>query len=315
MNQHDDALANNDSRQTADGDNRTQRSEDPNEEISNEMQNQQDSVAAESFASPEQINPESFAAGEPMSIQPLSLNSSPNQRDGMEIGNGDGPTAARDGETFLEFVISSMETGSYQVGPDVEDISVRAVGPENIDGGTLDAAVSEMPGDLTAPAQPSTADVDMSSCDNEAGQMDPSMTVAEALQPETIATENADQPEEAAVNEGPGGNAIDPTFLEALPEDLRAEVLASQQAQPVQPPTYLPPSADEIDPEFLAALPPDIQAEVLAQQRAQRATQQAQPVDMDNASIIATFPADLREEVSKLFLFPSRCSSCVFCQY
>lgn len=315
VNQHDDALANNDSRQTADGDNRTQRSEDPNEEISNEMQNQQDSVAAESFASPEQINPESFAAGEPMSIQPLSLNSSPNQRDGMEIGNGDGPTAARDGETFLEFVISSMETGSDQVGPDVEDISVRAVGPENIDGGTLDAAVSEMPGDLTAPAQPSTADVDMSSCDNEAGQTDPSMTVAEALQPETIATENADRPEEAAVNEGPGGNAIDPTFLEALPEDLRAEVLASQQAQPVQPPTYLPPSADEIDPEFLAALPPDIQAEVLAQQRAQRATQQAQPVDMDNASIIATFPADLREEVSKLFLFPSRCSSCVFCQY
>lgn len=87
--------------------------------------------------------------------------------------------------------------------------------------------------------------------------------------------------------------------MEALPEDLRAEVLASQQAQPIQPPTYAPPSADDIDPEFLAALPPDIQAEVLAQQRAQRVAQQAegQPVDMDNASIIATFPADLREEV------------------
>ncbi|GFZ12610.1 LOW protein: E3 ubiquitin ligase-like protein [Actinidia rufa] len=100
-------------------------------------------------------------------------------------------------------------------------------------------------------------------------------------------------------NEAPNANGIDPTFLEALPEDLRAEVLASQQAQSAQVPTYAPPSADDIDPEFLAALPPEIQAEVLAQQRAQRVAQQAegQPVDMDNASIIATFPADLREEV------------------
>ncbi|KAG9448576.1 hypothetical protein H6P81_008541 [Aristolochia fimbriata] len=101
-------------------------------------------------------------------------------------------------------------------------------------------------------------------------------------------------------NEASSTNTIDPTFLEALPEDLRAEVLASQQAQSVQPARYAPPTAEEIDPEFLAALPPDIQAEVLAQQRAQRVVQsqaEGQPVDMDNASIIATFPADLREEV------------------
>uniref|UniRef100_A0A7N0U1T4 HECT-type E3 ubiquitin transferase n=2 Tax=Kalanchoe fedtschenkoi TaxID=63787 RepID=A0A7N0U1T4_KALFE len=94
-------------------------------------------------------------------------------------------------------------------------------------------------------------------------------------------------------------STIDPTFLEALPEDLREEVLASQQAQTVEAPAYVPPSIEDIDPEFLAALPPDIQAEVLAQQRAQRIAQQAegQAVEMDNASIIATFPAELREEV------------------
>ena len=76
-------------------------------------------------------------------------------------------------------------------------------------------------------------------------------------------------------------------------------MLASQQSQPAQPPTYTAPSVEDIDPEFLAALPPDIQAEVLAQQRAQRVVQQSegQPVDMDNASMIATLPADLREEV------------------
>ena len=110
--------------------------------------------------------------------------------------------------------------------------------------------------------------------------------------------------------EGPDANmsSIDPTFLEALPADLRAEVLASQQTRAVRPPNPAPPAPpEEIDPEFLAALPPDIQAEVLAQQRAQRAviaqTIEGQPVDMDSASIIATFPAELREEVRSLFSF------------
>ncbi|XP_031403999.1 E3 ubiquitin-protein ligase UPL1-like isoform X2 [Punica granatum] len=299
-----DAATNNGSRQTAEGGiDETQRSEDQNEEIGNEVRNQQINPAVESIPSQEQINPESSAAEEPMSIQPLSLNSSPNQQDNMEIGNGDSATATGEGETFLEFVISSMETGGGQADPDAEDVSARAVvrdeSLESTDIGAADGTASGMPDDgQAAAARPTTVDVDMSSSDNEIGQADPSGAVAESLQPEAVATVNADLPEQAAVNsEVPGGNAIDPTFLEALPEDLRAEVLASQQAQPVQPPAYVPPSADEIDPEFLAALPPDIQAEVLAQQRAQRVTQQAQPVDMDNASIIATFPADLREEV------------------
>lgn len=96
-------------------------------------------------------------------------------------------------------------------------------------------------------------------------------------------------------------NSIDPTFLEALPEELRTEVLASQQNQVAQPTSSQPPAAEEIDPEFLAALPPDIQAEVLAQQRAQRLLQShrfdGHPVDMDSASILATFPPELRTEV------------------
>lgn len=54
--------------------------------------------------------------------------------------------------------------------------------------------------------------------------------------------------------------------MEALPEDLRVAVSASQQSQASQPPMYTPPSVEDIDPEFLAALPPDIQAKVLAQQ-------------------------------------------------
>eukprot|EP00850_Spirogloea_muscicola_P009963 SM000057S18393 [mRNA] locus=s57:350840:368215:- [translate_table: standard] len=112
------------------------------------------------------------------------------------------------------------------------------------------------------------------------------------------------------------GGGIDPTFLEALPEQLRAEVLASSStatrnvaaavAGIAGASEGLPPreeGEEELDPEFLAALPPDIQAEVLAQQRARRlmrahaAAVEGQPVDMDSASIIATFPTELREEV------------------
>jgi E3 ubiquitin-protein ligase HUWE1 len=97
-------------------------------------------------------------------------------------------------------------------------------------------------------------------------------------------------------------DSIDPTFLEALPEDLRAEVLSSRQNQVTQTSGEQPQSDGDIDPEFLAALPPDIREEVLAQERAQRLQQQSQelegqPVEMDAVSIIATFPSEIREEV------------------
>ncbi|KAJ4837727.1 hypothetical protein Tsubulata_038110 [Turnera subulata] len=98
-----------------------------------------------------------------------------------------------------------------------------------------------------------------------------------------------------------GSGSIDPAFLDALPEELRAEVLSAQQGQAPQPSNAEPQNTGDIDPEFLAALPPDIRAEVLAQQQAQRNHQsqelEGQPVEMDTVSIIATFPSDLREEV------------------
>ncbi|KAH9607668.1 hypothetical protein KSS87_011637, partial [Heliosperma pusillum] len=154
--------------------------------------------------------------------------------------------------------------------------------------------------DLDHPALPVQPDVEMIGTDGEPIQTNQRMASPihdenGSLNPDSVDSDNIGE----AVVEQPGSSAIDPTFLEALPEDLRAEVLASQQSQSAQPPTYSPPSMEDIDPEFLAALPPDIQAEVLAQQRAQRLAQQSegQPVDMDNASIIATLPSDLREEV------------------
>ncbi|KAH7567631.1 hypothetical protein JRO89_XS07G0108400 [Xanthoceras sorbifolium] len=106
---------------------------------------------------------------------------------------------------------------------------------------------------------------------------------------------------EQQINSDAGSGSIDPAFLEALPEELRAEVLSAQQGQVAQPANAEPQNAGDIDPEFLAALPPDIREEVLTQQRAQRVNQsqelEGQPVEMDTVSIIATFSSDLREEV------------------
>lgn len=110
------------------------------------------------------------------------------------------------------------------------------------------------------------------------------------------------------MNREAGSGAIDPAFLDALPEELRAEVLSAQQSQAAPPSNSEPQNAGDIDPEFLAALPPDIRAEVLAQQQAQRLHQsqelEGQPVEMDTVSIIATFPSELREEVHFPLLFP-----------
>ncbi|KAG5052648.1 hypothetical protein JHK87_004846 [Glycine soja] len=115
---------------------------------------------------------------------------------------------------------------------------------------------------------------------------------------------DADQDGAAAeqqVNSDAGSGAIDPAFLDALPEELRAELLSAQQGQVAQPSNAESQNTGDIDPEFLAALPADIRAEILAQQQAQRLHQsqelEGQPVEMDTVSIIATFPSDLREEV------------------
>ncbi|KAL3514293.1 hypothetical protein ACH5RR_027010, partial [Cinchona calisaya] len=112
--------------------------------------------------------------------------------------------------------------------------------------------------------------------------------------------EQGDAAEEQRNADADSGS-IDPAFLDALPEELRAEVLSAQQGQAAQAQNPEPQNAGDIDPEFLAALPPDIREEVLAQQQAQRVHQaqelEGQPVEMDTVSIIATFPSELREEV------------------
>ncbi|CAA7050793.1 unnamed protein product [Microthlaspi erraticum] len=232
----------------------------------------------------------SFSQGQANPASPVVRDTgTPNEIDGMEVGEGD----------EVPFEQADLEAAhlvsTAQGQPDTSSIQND---PDSVTGAPLPVA------DPDSHFQPSV-DVDMNSDGAEGNQsVEPSVLASDNNELSSMeATQEAGNDEQVAEGSLDGGaheaNAIDPTFLEALPEDLRAEVLASQQARSVQPPTYEPPSVDDIDPEFLAALPPDIQTEVLAQQRAQRMAQQSQgqPVDMDNASIIATLPAELREEV------------------
>lgn len=104
---------------------------------------------------------------------------------------------------------------------------------------------------------------------------------------------------------------IDLEYLDALPEEMREEVImsqfAEQRSQAAQ--TGEPPS--EISREFLDALPPDIQRELIRQeamerrrreQEERRAAQQtnaqpAQPEEMNNADFMATLDPNLRNIV------------------
>ncbi|CAM9941283.1 unnamed protein product, partial [Choristocarpus tenellus] len=98
---------------------------------------------------------------------------------------------------------------------------------------------------------------------------------------------------------------MDPDVFAQLPPEMQEEVVrehqetmgSSEQAQLLE--------VAGLDPEALAALPPDMRQEVLQQASApirlrEEGSEPADPSraeDMDNASFVATLPADLRREI------------------
>ncbi|KXN90585.1 E3 ubiquitin-protein ligase ptr1, partial [Leucoagaricus sp. SymC.cos] len=98
---------------------------------------------------------------------------------------------------------------------------------------------------------------------------------------------------------------IDPTFLEALPDDMREEVL-NEHVRDQRAATIERPADSQISTEFLDALPPEIRAEIIQQEAMDRARQRAeesasaqpgQPADIDPASFIASLDPTLRQTV------------------
>ncbi|KAJ7188201.1 hypothetical protein C8R46DRAFT_1341056 [Mycena filopes] len=96
---------------------------------------------------------------------------------------------------------------------------------------------------------------------------------------------------------------IDPTFLEALPDDMREEVL-NQHVRDQRASRIERPPDSQISTEFLDALPPEIRAEIIQQEAIERARRQAEaagpagaPAEIDPASFIATLDPTLRQAV------------------
>ncbi|KZS98333.1 hypothetical protein SISNIDRAFT_546300 [Sistotremastrum niveocremeum HHB9708] len=103
---------------------------------------------------------------------------------------------------------------------------------------------------------------------------------------------------------------IDPTFLEALPDDMREEVLNQhfRERRTAAAERATQAAESHISPEFLNALPPEIRAELLDQEAEQArralaaapptgATSSAGPTEMDPASFLATLDPQLRQVV------------------
>ena len=99
---------------------------------------------------------------------------------------------------------------------------------------------------------------------------------------------------------------IDPTFLDALPDDMREEVL-NQHVRDQQAARVSRPPDSQISSEFLDALPPDIRAEIIQQEAVERARRRTEdptarpPVreaaEIDAASFIASLDPSLRQAV------------------
>uniref|UniRef100_A0A1A9ZLS0 HECT-type E3 ubiquitin transferase n=1 Tax=Glossina pallidipes TaxID=7398 RepID=A0A1A9ZLS0_GLOPL len=101
---------------------------------------------------------------------------------------------------------------------------------------------------------------------------------------------------------------VDPSFLAALPTEMREEVIQEHirmqrfvqrpQNSEIQSNQY---TLSEVSPEFLAALPPNIQTEVLMQQRIEQQRQAAQstnPEDpVDTAAFFQNLPETLRQAI------------------
>lgn len=137
--------------------------------------------------------------------------------------------------------------------------------------------------------------------------------LAENVAPEEALNANESESGEgtssaAQIDGTPIPDGIDPSFLAALPEEMRAEVIAEHlRIQRMQERTRLQQqvavqneqqAVAEVNPEFLAALPPSIQEEVLAQQRLEQqrlAAAAANPNDpVDAAAFFQNLQPSLR---------------------
>ncbi|CAL8093617.1 unnamed protein product [Calicophoron daubneyi] len=158
----------------------------------------------------------------------------------------------------------------------------------------------------------------------------PSSAAAGATPSSSVAVPRVPMTDEETIQSLVEGG-MDPSFLDALPEDMRREVIADHRhARQVQQQLSSLTLPEHINPEWLAGLPTTIQEEVLSQIRAEQQPQQQQrgeaaaastaaasssgaapPAPESNTAFLISLPTSLRREVladmeeSQLEMLPS----------
>ncbi|KAF7288667.1 hypothetical protein HMN09_01372700 [Mycena chlorophos] len=227
-----------------------------------------------------------------------------------------------------EALKNAQETEAAEAAKTEEDKSVEnPEAPTPSTEGSSDAAMQEPPTSAPADGDQEMADAapeapveDTSAMDTtedapstDAPPMDVAETPAEgSAEPEagpSTAGPSTEQPQRVTVMIHGSAvditdTGIDPTFLEALPDDMREEVL-NQHVRDQRAARVERPPDSQISAEFLDALPPEIRAEIIQQEAVERARRrneeaaaaQTGPAEIDPASFIATLDPTLRQAV------------------
>lgn len=163
------------------------------------------------------------------------------------------------------------------------------------------------------------------SMDNEAGEgNEPTAEAMDGVETQAQPTTETEEAHEAPAEDRPRvttiirGNpfditdlGIDADFLAELPEEIREEVIMTAVAERRSQAAATGAQPSEIDQEFLDALPEDIRDEIIQQERQDRRRREREEQrrqaaaagggpaagDMDAASILATLPPALRQQV------------------
>ncbi|KDR75882.1 hypothetical protein GALMADRAFT_248624 [Galerina marginata CBS 339.88] len=182
---------------------------------------------------------------------------------------------------------------SQPVQQDTADTAMGDVAPADVDAEMVDAPTIAGPSS-TSPAPPETSTANPTD-----------ETTAQS------SSEGAQNPPERVTVMIHGSavditdTGIDPTFLEALPDDMREEVL-NQHVRDQQASHVERPPDSQISSEFLDALPPEIRAEIIQQEAMERARRRSdeasrgpprEAAEIDPASFIASLDPTLRQAV------------------
>ena len=181
---------------------------------------------------------------------------------------------------------------------------------ETADTQPKDDTVTTLPEPPANTIQEPAPATDSTTSDVEMGDVSPSEQVATTLQAEVAGPSQAQERLTVMIHGSEvdiTDMGIDPTFLEALPDDIREEVI-NQHVRDQRAARVERPADSQISPEFLDALPPEIRAELIQQERLEQ-TRQTRPetandnappgvaADIDPASFIASLDPHLRQVV------------------